>query len=173
MGDFDHSTMLFPGRDYWLTFRTEHYFRPYARVLTGTEGADFTSAIGPLFSRGAFAEAWSPAPNRALNFRLIGAPQATTGVEPAPPRREAFQLRVVPNPASGAAVVRWSGAAGPVRLEVLDARGRRVAGSAGAEGQWNWSGRDAAGRALPAGIYFVRASDARHRTAVQRVALVH
>ena len=171
--DFDQGMLLFPGRDYWLTFRTEHYFRPYARVLTGGEGADFTSAIGPLFSRGQFNEPWTPAPNRALNFRLIGAPYATTGVEPSTPRREGFALHVAPNPASGAAVVRWSGAEGPVRLEVLDARGRRVAAAAGAEGLWNWSGRDAAGRALPAGFYFVRACDARHRTAVQRVVRVH
>jgi hypothetical protein len=62
-----------------------------------------------------------------------------------------------------------------MHVEVLDAQGRRVAGAAGitgAEGRWLWSGARDDGRPLPAGVYFVRASDGRGRVAADRVVLI-
>jgi hypothetical protein len=105
-----------------------------------------------------------------------GAPRiadpATAGVtrEPGP-----LSLRVAPNPSAGAAFVSWSGAAGPLRVEVLDAQGRRVGGMAGvtgSEGRWLWSAARDDGRPMPAGVYFVRASDGLGRVVTHRVVLI-
>ena len=69
------------------------------------------------------------------------------------------------------------GAAAEVSLEVFDVRGRALAHvgpvreSAGRR-VLTWDGRDAAGCAVPAGVYFVRAMlgdrEARHRVVVLR-----
>jgi hypothetical protein len=84
-------------------------------------------------------------------------------------------LRVAPNPARGSAFVSWTGARGPLRVEVHDAQGRRVSSmshAAGADGQWMWRGAREDGRPLPAGVYFVRASDGAGRIASDRVVLI-
>jgi hypothetical protein len=66
-----------------------------------------------------------------------------------------------PNPASGAMRIAWTlDRAGPVRLSVLDASGRRRRDlDAGTRGPGRhdilWDGRDDAGRAVGAGVYFV------------------
>jgi hypothetical protein len=73
---------------------------------------------------------------------------------------------VVPNPlraraaTAGASVSFHLPRAGEVALSVLDVRGRRIATIA--RGSYeagthraSWDGRDAAGRAVPAGLYFV------------------
>jgi len=68
-----------------------------------------------------------------------------------------------PNPAAGGDVeLRYAvRRPGPVRLELHDARGRRLHGwslgehaAADTPYVWHWDGRDAAGRDLPAGVYW-------------------
>jgi hypothetical protein len=72
------------------------------------------------------------------------------------------RLAVSPNPAAGPAHLSWTlPAAGRVTLEVLDVTGRRVAelfeGEAAAGPHaLRWDGRDAAGRAVPPGVYLAR-----------------
>lgn len=80
--------------------------------------------------------------------------------------RPPFELTVSPNPAFGQAVnVEWSGrSAAPLRVEVLDVLGRRVRllhdGPAPADGRVRWDLRDADGRMVAAGLYFVRSTGA-------------
>jgi len=81
----------------------------------------------------------------------------------APPRALAF-AGAAPNPLVGGegALLRFAlPVAGRVSIDALDAGGRRVArvfeGERGAgASSVRWDGRDAAGRALPAGLYFLR-----------------
>ena len=170
--DFDRQIALAPLHDYWLVVRVNFDYRLYTRVATGSEGPDFTSAIGPLFRRGMDGASWDPVAGKALCFRLIGMPIPTVDVERVTPARTSFALRVAPNPSHGAIGVSWSGASGAVRLDVLDARGRRVATDASAGARWSWEARDAEGRPLPGGVYYVRAVDASRRVATARVVLV-
>ncbi len=86
----------------------------------------------------------------------------TTAITEPPAAPETRPLVVQPNPASGACVLRFSLAA-PRRgsLAVFDASGRRVRTLASgdfASGDHvpRWDGRDDAGRALQAGVYFAR-----------------
>ena len=86
-----------------------------------------------------------------------------------------LRLKTTPNPSQGAVLVSWSGARGPLRIDVLDTQGRRVAGDAdlvSAQGQWTWRASHEDGRPLPAGMYFVRASEPTGRFAAQRVVLI-
>lgn len=75
---------------------------------------------------------------------------------------EAGVLSVRPNPFRGATTIRLEGRrVGVVRLEIVDPSGRRVrsfesAAREGAAVEVDWDGRDAAGRPVPAGTYFVR-----------------
>lgn len=79
-----------------------------------------------------------------------------------------------PNPSpTGASFELALAQAGPVQVEVLDMAGRRVATVARSRFEPGrhalaWDGRDAAGRATPAGMYFIRAA-ADGRVATQRV----
>lgn len=79
-----------------------------------------------------------------------------------------------PNPSPmGASFELALAQAGPVQVEVLDMAGRRVATVAHSRFEPGrhalaWDGRDAAGRATPAGMYFIRAA-ADGRVATQRV----
>ncbi len=168
----DLNITLEPGHDYWLWVATRHCYGLYARVRTGSEGADFTDAIGAFYVREDSTLAWEAVADQALCFKLIGEPTEVGGVPPGVPPASGFRLRVAPNPVRDAAWVRWSGASGPVRLEVLDARGRRVAAGRGAGDAWTWHIADAGGRPLPAGVYFVRARDGSGRTASERVVVV-
>jgi hypothetical protein len=198
--DFDHYITLEPEHDYWLLVRVEHRYFLYSRLLTGGESQDFTANIGPSFKRTAFDSNWIPNRGRALCFRLIGEPlarqmphgrlrprplgeatpdgrmpQPSIATPTDPSRSAALSLRVAPNPARGASFVSWSGAAGALRIEVMDAQGRLVAansGRASAAGQWLWSGARDDGRPLPAGVYFVRGTDAAGRVASDRVVLI-
>ena len=98
---------------------------------------------------------------------------ADAAVEPLP--AGPLRLGVAPNPSQGVALVTWSGARGPLRVEVLDAQGRRVSGAAdvaGPDGQWRWGGTREDGSPLPAGLYFVRATDAAGHAAAHRVVLI-
>jgi hypothetical protein len=172
--DFDHIIHLEAEHDYWLVARTVAFYKVYARNLTGAEGPDFSSRIGPLLSRPTGGSPWTLEPNRALDFRLIGQPSVTVGVSPPSLARSDLELRVAPNPVRGITFVRWSGAQGPVRFVIVDERGRRVSTGASdaPEGRWQWTARADNGSALPAGVYFVRAEDATGRRVSQRFVLV-
>lgn len=172
--DFDSSLVLLPGVDYWLRVTTAHYYAMRTHALTGSESADFTSGIGPLWMRYENGYNWLPVPGRALSFRVIGDTAVNlVGVEPTP-RRSPLELRATPNPARGASTLAWSGALGRVTFEVLDARGRRVGDGVtlpASSGRWTWSA-SRAGKPLPAGLYFVRATDAEGHAALARVVLI-
>jgi len=173
--DFAAQPTLEPNHDYWLVFSTYGDYKLGARARTGTEGPYFQNGVGDLFERASAGADPVLVPDRSLNFRLIGVPLETVGVSDhalAPP---GLRLAVAPNPARGVAWVTWQGARGDLRFEVLDARGRRVSSGAagiGASGRWSWNGAGDDGRALPAGLYFVRARDGAGRLASTRVTLV-
>ncbi len=96
-----------------------------------------------------------------------------TTTAPALPRSP-DRLAASPNPARGPVTFAVPAAAGPgARIRVLDVAGREVRSLAasGSPGQAVWDGRDAAGRPLPAGVYWaVTAGDGRRfATRVVRV----
>lgn len=92
---------------------------------------------------------------------IFNATRGTLGV-PASPPAATPRLAVTPNPAAGPSRFAWTmPVAARATLEVLDVSGRRVAtlfaGEAAAGGHaLAWNGRDAAGRALPSGVYLAR-----------------
>jgi len=107
------------------------------------------NTIGWGLVQGLAANAWSP----------------PAAVEPGGPRNEGLSLSVGPNPlrVGGAGRIRFSAPAGAsLALDVIDlagrARARLFAGAAGGEGHLDWSGRDASGSPLAAGIYWLRLS---------------
>jgi hypothetical protein len=172
--DFDHWVDLVPGHDYWLFVHTGGEYNVYAKNVTGSEGTNFTSSIGPLYQRGAVGVPWTSSSSQALSFRLIGQPAGTLEAT-LPPPRPGLRLNVTPNPSPAGARVAWLGATGSVRFDVFDARGRRVAGveaRPGATGGWTWNGKDDGGRALAAGVYFVRGTDDAGRAASERLVLI-
>ena len=170
--DFDHTVVLQPFHDYWLSVRSAQSHAFFARQLTGSESADFTANIGALYARPDSGASWSPQNGQALDFRIVGRPLSSLGV--APPRRtDSFALRVAPNPAHALPEATWSGAVGPVKLEVLDARGRRVAaGEGGAAGTWQVTRGAQGGATLPVGVYFLHARDSAGGHAVERMVIV-
>lgn len=131
--DFDRSTTLEAGHDYWLWVTTSAYYSVYLRRMTGGESGAFTSSIGELWRRTSAAGDWSPLVARVLAFRLIGTPNVVVGVEPHDPAAASLHLTAAPNPATTASTIRWGGARGSVRFEVFDPTGRRVVPSRGAE----------------------------------------
>jgi len=102
-------------------------------------------------------------------FRTVSGDPSATGETPGTDPAQDFAttpvtLRLWPNPAPERVWMRLTAAPGdPSRVEVLDASGRRVAGSSGAAGVrgsngelYCWPLRDAAGRVVPSGLYWVR-----------------
>jgi hypothetical protein len=172
--DFDTSVVLQPNHDYWLVVAPANIYRLGAHARTGAEGADFDQGIRSFWTRSTTFGPWVEQTGRALGFKLIGDTITAVGVGTSAPARRTLQLAASPNPARGAATLTWNGAVGAVRLEVLDARGRRVAShvaGANGAGQWAWS-MAGAGDPLPAGLYFVRATDSQGHAAVARVAVI-
>jgi hypothetical protein len=103
----------------------------------------------------------------------------TAGPVSVPPGVGAFALgEPRPNPARGAVALQLTlPRAGVVRLEVLDLSGRRMRAFAprrfeAGTTELSWDGRDDAGRAAPAGVYWLRVSsdagDASRRVALLR-----
>ncbi len=173
--DFDHIITLEPDHDYWLLARTAHDYGLYTHYRDGSEGPDYVAAIGGLYTRVKPDLGFSEQVGSTLCFKLIGEPTGVASVPDPAPAPLGLRLGITPNPARGAVLVRWSGASGALRFEVLDARGRRVAAGAegtGTSGSWTWNAARSEGSALPAGIYFVRATDAAGHAAAARVALV-
>jgi len=87
---------------------------------------------------------------------------ATTGIE-TPPANVAFGIRrITPNPASRTSVIQYFLLReGRATLDVFNARGEQVrvlVDGVRSRGEQlaTWDGRDAAGRALPGGVYFLR-----------------
>ena len=88
---------------------------------------------------------------------------AVLGVGVRPPG--AVGLRAYPNPSAGRVAIGYSGRPrSDASLDVIDASGRRVQqlhrGVVGPDAQFTWDGRYASGSAAPAGLYFVRLTDA-------------
>jgi len=74
----------------------------------------------------------------------------------APATASGAGLRVFPNPARGRSTISLAAHPnGPVPVRVLDAAGRLVRSLDAAAGSVVWDTRDAAGRPVPAGVYFV------------------
>ncbi|HET7224997.1 MAG TPA: kelch repeat-containing protein [Candidatus Eisenbacteria bacterium] len=102
-----------------------------------------------------------------------GAPVAV-GETPPP---TAFALEAAPNPAPGATRIAFTlPVAGTVRASVLDASGRSVRELAlrafpAGRATLAWDGRDAAGHAVAAGLYFVRV-ETTGASASRRIALI-
>ncbi|MFN8179791.1 MAG: PQQ-dependent sugar dehydrogenase [bacterium] len=91
-----------------------------------------------------------------------------------------FDVRARPNPSTAGQGVEFSWSApraGRVEVTVFDAAGREVARLSGAEddqshGVLTWSGRDAHGVAVPAGVYFYRVRGSDGASAAGRVTLL-
>jgi hypothetical protein len=121
---------------------------------TGVPHLDPTREIGPRPDLGAAVDA------------LIDL--AALPADGAAPRAGA-RLTVAPNPAPDGAEIRFAWRdPGLARLQVFDAGGRRVRElsirpAAGGEVRLRWDGRDAAGRDLPSGVYYLRAPGAADR----------
>jgi hypothetical protein len=103
------------------------------------------------------------AEGRVLDDLLLEPSAPFVGVGPGV-ATPALSLTVSPNPTRGVSEVRLTGAAAArARVDLLDASGRRIvdlvrAGAAPNGVAWRWDGRDGAGRELPPGHYFVRAT---------------
>ncbi len=87
----------------------------------------------------------------------------------------ALALRASPNPSSGRVAFALSNTSGAARFRVLDLAGRQLAvieavATSGSGAHAIWDGRAADGRALPAGLYLVRAESAGH-SLTQRIVL--
>jgi hypothetical protein len=172
--DFAAYPVLQPGHDYWLWVYAGFSYSFFLKHRSGAEPPDFQAAIGELFAREGPYQAWVGQPGYAMDFRLVGLPLANGVSVPPPAPVRGLRLSIEPNPATSAAMVRWSGAAGGARFEVLDARGRRVStfDGAGDAGTWLWRAVPDGGGTLPAGVYFVRATDRSGATGTARLVLV-
>jgi hypothetical protein len=173
--DFGRTIVLEANHDYWLWVYTGYAYTLYAKHRTGGESIAFANDIAGMYTRtGPFTD-WTPWPGYALDFRIVGTPVSAVSVAPpSPSPARGLHVSVAPNPVSGATTLTWSGAREGARLEVLDPRGRRVAvyEGAGASGAWLWRGVADSGRPLPAGIYFVRATDRGGSAGTARLVLV-
>lgn len=174
--DFDRVVTLDPQHDYWLWATVIWDYGVYVRHRGTTESVPFNAGVGECWYLKGFNPPWTADPNNVLDFKIVGLPlDVTGGPSPPPLATSGLRLRIGPNPAHGQAMIAWSGGRGPLRIQVLDARGRLVArgdADAGGAGQWLFRGARDDGRPLPAGVYFVRATDAGGQAAVERVVLV-
>jgi subtilisin family serine protease len=117
----------------------------FSAVDVAAPGYDFDSGYGRL---DAFA---------AVEF--IAVPLAVDQSPTAP----VAGLRVSPNPFQDEVRIDFSPRRSPSTLEILDVQGRRVMTHrpvAGGSTGFVWDGRDPRGKNLPAGVYFVRLTDA-------------
>lgn len=77
----------------------------------------------------------------------------------------ALRFRVWPNPASDKIVVEFfTGTSGAATIEIFDPHGRRVrtwSGNIDQRYAFSWNFRDGAGRPVPSGVYYARASSER------------
>ncbi len=87
--------------------------------------------------------------NAEIYFRSGGT--STTATQDSPPT---ITARAWPNP-SAASVTVSALPSNVTRVRVLDALGRECSTLTAREGRVTWNGRDAEGRAVPAGVYFI------------------
>jgi hypothetical protein len=93
------------------------------------------------------------------------------------PASRALSLAARPNPMNPATTIELTlPEAGPVRIDVYEASGRQVArildgNRPAGTMRFEWDGRGDDGRALPSGVYFVRA-ESRDRVSVRKLAVV-
>ncbi len=174
--DFDTAPVLVPNHDYWIWVHIASSYALGVRTLDGNESADYHAGVGECLRMSDAGPPWTPEPRHTLDFKIVGLPlDLVSPPPPAPPVAPTFTLRASPNPTRGSVTLAWSGASGALAFEVLDERGRRVArgdADAAPQGTWRFEGRRADGRPLPAGVYFVRASDGDGRLASERVVLL-
>ncbi len=174
--DFDTSPILQPNHDYWVWASTAGSYSLGVRNNTSEESAAFRPGVADCWQLRSSDMQWIEQPRHALDFKIVGLPlDLVSAPPPAPPVAPTFTLRAAPNPTRGAVTLAWSGARGALAFEVLDERGRRVArgdADAAPQGTWRFEGRRADGRPLPAGVYFVRASDRAGHVATERIVMV-
>ncbi len=121
------------------------------RLIWHAPGGDQTFDGGPV-----------PLPTVEGRSVFLSAPQVTAGVGPG--SQAASGLHYGPNPVIAGAAVAFSLPAGSgAAIDVIDLAGRRVARipvtATAAGGAAVWQTRDATGRALPPGLYLVRAGE--------------
>ena len=98
-------------------------------------------------------DAYLPLPPDQARFGFTVIGPVRRGHAASPPQAAPALVRISPNPMSISAHIE---AAGAGRVEIADASGRRVrAVSLAAGATFEWDGRDASGRGLPPGLYFV------------------
>jgi hypothetical protein len=127
-----------------------------------------TISASPFFPRSPWI---TPAGNNVTepDLRTAGAPLAV-GEQEAPAAQLPLLEPVRPNPLRAQGEIAYTlREAGEVRLTVVDVAGRvRAVVAGGAQGAGRhttrWDGRDANGRALPAGVYLLRLEAANHVT---------
>jgi hypothetical protein len=136
-------------------------------LATGIHVAGFGTDTGSATAR-------APAGPHAF---LLAQSGGTAAADLLPDRTDRLALSIAPNPfAQGTTVSFALPSASPVRVSVIDVAGRHVASltngtrSAGRH-SLSWDGRDAAGRAVSPGVYFVRLQSAgqKETTKVTRV----
>jgi len=143
------------------------YFTPWAEVAA--QDAHSFTLRGYIYRQSNATcipcgdDAYLPLPpdQARIGFTVIGRVNRLPRV--APPVRAAQPLvRISPNPMSASARIATQGAG---RVEIADASGRRVrAVTLEAGATFEWDGRDASGRGLPPGLYFVRYEGAAGRS---------
>jgi len=132
-------------------------------TLAGPEptSAEFHSVLGALTQLLVRAE-YQLGPDTQVLYSVVMAPHHTTDVAPATPPRGLALSAPRPNPSAGATQLECSlPAAAETDVAVFDAAGRRVRTLAHARFGAGvhaiaWDGRDAAGRAVTPGLYWVR-----------------
>ncbi len=129
-------------------------------AMTSTTGDvaiwGFSSAYAPASVEwgGWFHDNWNTS---QFGFVVPGNPAGIEGIAGETPLR---LLGAAPNPFQSQTAIRFSSVPGRVaRLEILDSAGRAVRVIPAERGSVLWDGRDASGRAVAPGVYFVRLSE--------------
>lgn len=135
------------------------FFDPGVRVFSAESGAPLSGLV----------------PTGLPPFELFVRPDFPSDVaeDLATPRATLFTTPPWPNPSSGEVRLRVAEGASVASVDVLDVVGRRVAVMEGSRGGvLRWDGRNAAGYAVAAGEYFVRAASASGQRESVRVLVV-
>lgn len=161
-------TVLRAGEGVKLQWSATADVRTSFRVWRGHDLATRQPVSTPLYSGGSRYEFDDSGPVGASDRYWLQELAPAGGVRwhgpydvPVAPMPDLAMVRIVPNPVRGAGRVEYELAAPAfVRVTILDARGRLVRDwpaarrSAGLHEQ-GWDGRDAGGRIVPAGVYFL------------------
>ena len=160
--------------DLWVTFRVESHWKGDLPAVTQLITANSSASCGYYFVVGTrylvYANLGADLVLRAslcsrTHVALPGDPDLVLlDAGPTPPPH--FALVMNPNPSRGDTRLTWTipgqlGGQARTHLDVLDFQGRRLATlvdgpAAPGPHQSVWDGRDSRGRAMPAGVYWVR-----------------